>query len=145
VADSIKSPKDKARNLLNRFPFTDLSIAVARSGTKRENFLEAFVETGTSRSYRWAREAAGLIYPVELPLISTPILSWNEIEAILRNVTPPYSVEINVEAAKELYNLVRPCKYRAYPHDEKVLRVGHNQVVFIGLNFYVVDGDRLVF
>jgi hypothetical protein len=140
-----KDSKDKARNLLNRFPFTDLSIAVARTGSKRENFLRAFVETSTAQSYKWVREATGLIYPVTLPLFPTPMLTWKEIEIILRNVTPPHTVEINVTAGKELFDLVRPHKYQAYPHDENVLRIGHNQVVFIGLNFYVVDGDRLVF
>jgi len=145
AGDDPKDPKKKARNLLNRFPFTDLSIAVSRNGSERENFLRAFVETSTPRSYKWVREAAGLIYPVELPLFPTPVLSWVEIDTIFRNVTPPHNVSINVDAGKELFDLVRPKKYKAYPHDGEVLRIGHNQVVFIGLDFYVVDGDRLVF
>lgn len=142
---SSRESKDKARNLLNRFPFTDLSIAVARKGSKRENFLRSFVESSTAKSYKWAREASSLIYPVTLPLFPTPVLSWSEIETIIRSVTPPHTVEINVEAAKLLFDLVRPLSYKAYPHDQNVLRVGHNQVVSIGLNFYVVDGERLIF
>jgi hypothetical protein len=137
--------KDKARNFLNRFPFTDLAIAVARTGSKRENFLRYFVETSTTQSYKWVREAAGLIYPVTLPLFPTPVLSWKEIENSLRNAAPPHTVEINVDAGKELFDLVRPRGYKAYQHDENVLRIGHNQIVSIGLNFYIVEGDRLAF
>src|SRR5437870_2792027 len=98
-----QDPKDKARNLLNRFPFTDLSIAVARSDPKRENYLRAFVETRTAQSYKWVREATGLIYPITLPLFPTPVLSWSEIEIMLRDVTPTHTVEINVEAGKLLF------------------------------------------
>jgi hypothetical protein len=139
------APQDKARNLLNRFPFTDLAIAVALRGEGRENFLRRFIDTSTARSYKWVRDASGVIYYVELPLFPTPKLDWPQIEARLRDITPPHNVEMNVEAGKALFELVRPRGYRAFPHDESVLRVGHNQIVYIGLNFYIVDGDRLVF
>jgi hypothetical protein len=91
------------------------------------------------------RDAAGVIYYVELPLFPTPKLDWVQIETALRDITPPHNVDINVEAGKALFELIRPLRYRAFPHDENVLRVGHNQIVYIGLNFYVVDGDRLIF
>jgi hypothetical protein len=138
--------QSKARNLLLRFPFTDLAIAVSRTGTRRENYLQAFVEGGTSQSYRWVREAAGsLIYCVELPLFRTPRFDLPQIKEILENITPPHNRAMNVDAAEHLYSLVRPYEYKAFPHESQVLRVGLKQVVSIGLDFYLVDGDRLVF
>lgn len=138
--------KDKALNLLKRFPFTDLAVAVARKGALREKFLRGFVESGgIARSYRWTRGATGLIYCVELPMFPAPVLSWREVEKAIRDVANDYNVESNVEAGQALFDLVRPKKYKAYSHDEQVLRVGLKQIVSVGLNFYIVDGDRLVF
>lgn len=139
------SPKTKATNLLNRFPFTDLAVAVSRRGSAREKFLRSFVDGGTTRSYQATRDVATLVYCVEQHMFPTPKLEWEEIEATLRKVTPAQNVAFNVEASKLLFDLVRPKDYRAYEHEEQVLRVGLKQVVHIGLKFYIVDGDRLVF
>ncbi len=139
------SPKTKARNLLNRFPFTDLSVAVSRRGTRRENFLRSFVDSDPALSYQATRNAAALIYCVEQPLFSTPILGLDAIKEVIRATAPERNHAINLDATEQLFNLVRPQRYKAYEHDEQRLRIGHNQVVHIGLKFYVVDGQRLVF
>lgn len=136
----------KALNLLRRFPFTDLGIAVARRGAARDKFLRDFVDRGgTARSYKWTRGATGLIYCVEQPLFPTPKFGWSVVEKAVRDAANDYNVESNVEAAKALFDLVRPFDYKAYQHDDQVLRVGLKQVVAIGLEFYIVDGERLVF
>lgn len=141
----MKSPKTKATNLLNRFPFTDLAVAVSRNGSAREKFLRGFVDGGTTRSYQATREAASLVYCVEQHMFPTPKLGWGAIEDTLRKITPAQNVELNVDASKLLFDLVRPKDYKAYEHEDQVLRVGLKQVVHIGLKFYIVDGDRLVF
>jgi hypothetical protein len=72
-------------------------------------------------------------------------LDWPQIETVIRKKTPEHNVAINVEAANHLFDLVRPRGYKAYEHDEQRLRTGVKQEVYIGLRFYLVDGERLVF
>lgn len=139
------SPRTKARNLLNRFPFTDLSVAVSRRGTRRENFLRSFVDSDPALSYQATRNAAPLVYCVEQPLFSTPVLALDAIKDVIRATAPEHNHSINLDATEHLFHLVRPKGYKAYEHDEQRLRVGHNQAVHIGLKFYVVDGQRLLF
>ena len=64
--------KSKAERLLERFPVTDLALAVTYRGPKRERFLQRFVDEFTPKSYRAVRDAARLIYNAQPPLIELP-------------------------------------------------------------------------
>lgn len=140
-----RSPGAKAQNLLRRFPFTDLAIAVARRGERRAAYLERFVRGGTNASYRWMRAAVPEIYSVQGQLIPVAPAPWEQIKSKLEKDTPPENVDRNVGAATELFDLVRPRGYRAFSIDPQDLRVSLLQRVPIGLNYYLVEGDRLLF
>lgn len=139
------TPSDKARNLLNRFPVTDLARAVARTGSRRRAFLADFVENFTTLTYVPTRDAASMIYGAQIPLFETPLDQWPAIEKFLRETSHPRVLEMNVEASDHLFKLVRPKHYVATKCDEQVLRVGLNQVVPIYLRFYITDGERVIF
>ncbi len=76
--------KSKAERLIERFPVTDLALAVTYRGPKRERFLQRFVEEFTPKSYRAVREAAPLIYNAQPPLIELPAPAWPDIEMKIR-------------------------------------------------------------
>lgn len=135
----------RAQNLLNRFPVTDLAEAVAKKGERRRRFLEHFVESWPNGSYVPTRQSYHMIYGASSPLIQIPPEPWREIEKNLKSLCEPDILDMNMSASRELFELVRSHKYLATTCDEQVLRVGFNQIVPIGLTFYVTEGERLLF
>jgi hypothetical protein len=140
-----RSKGAKAQNLLNRFPVTDLAQAVARKGERRRRFLEHVVESWPNGSYVPTRQSYHMIYGASSPLIQIPPEPWEEVEKNLKSLCDPDILAMNMSASRELFDLVRSREYSATTCDEQVLRVGFNQIVPIGLTFYVTEGDRLLF
>lgn len=139
------SRKDRAQRILRRFPFTDLAIAVTRTGSNRRAVLRQFVKGRPPASYQSTRDAAQLVYGVKQPVLEPTIAEWEEIEAFVRRAAKPSDVERNLDASKSLLDLVRPQSYRAFYHEPQVLRVRLLHRVSFGLSFYCLDGDRLIF
>jgi hypothetical protein len=135
----------RAQNLLNRFPVTDLARAVSRSGADRRFFLTEFVDSGTKRNYVPTRRTAPMIYGASPPLLEISLEPWGEVEKNIRALCDPLILDMNISASRELFNLVRPKGYLATICDEQTLRTGHNQIVPVGLTFYITEGDRLIF
>ncbi len=140
-----RSEGAKAQSLLNRFPVTDLAQAVAKGGERRRRFLEHFVKSWPNGSYAPTRQSFHMIYGVSSSLIQIPPEPWQEIEKNLRSLSESDMLDMNMSASRELFDLVRSREYSATTCDEQVLRVGFNQIVPIGLTFYVTEGDRLLF
>lgn len=136
---------DKAKRAIARFPVTDLAVAVGRNRTAREGVLRDFLGHIPRSSYAATRGAAGLIYGVELPFDTTGLVPWEKIAAQIRRTAAAHDVERNVEAAKCLFDLVRPAGYKAYPIEPEPLRVATGRKVIIDLPYHLVDGERLVF
>lgn len=136
---------NKAQNLLRRFPIVDLSRAVALDGANRRAFLSQFVSTFTPLSYAPTRDAASMIYGAQKPLFGTAAEPWSAVERHLRNTTHADILEMNVEASRHLFDLIRTQGYIATECDPQVLRVRLKQIVNIGLKFYITQGERLIF
>ena len=135
----------KAQSLLRRFPVTDLAHAVALSGENRRAFLTQFVDGYTTLSYLPTRLAAPMIYGATPPLLEISPEPWEEVEKHLKATAHPNILDMNLEASRDLFNLVRSEAYVATMCDEQTLRVAFMQVVSIGLRFYVTQGDKLIF
>ena len=140
-----RRPPDKAKNLLLRFPVTDLARAVSLTGERRRRFLETFVKGSTTLTYMPTREAATMIYGVQVPLFETPVEPWEAVEKYLRANTDPSVLDMNLKASCLLFNLVRPKGYIATKCDAQVLRVRLKQIVHIGLEYYITQGQKLIF
>jgi hypothetical protein len=140
-----RSKGAKAQSLLNRFPVTDLARAVAKTGDRRRRFLERFVESWPDGSYVPTRQSYHMIYGVSPTLIHIPPEPWPTIEKNLRSLCHPDILNMNLSASHELFDLVRSQEYSATACDEQVLRVGFNQIVPIGITFYITEADRLIF
>lgn len=138
-------PRDKARNLLLRFPITDLARAVASSDVARRAILRQFVETSTPLNYVPTRNACELIYGVQKPLIETPLEPWERIERYIRAASETYTLDMNLVATHHLFDLIRPKGYTATHCEPQILRVSLKQIVHIGLEYYITEGERLIF
>jgi hypothetical protein len=86
-----------------------------------------------------------MIYGAQKPLFETPLESWEAIERHLKATADPNVLEMNLDASRHLFDLIRPERYLATECDTQVLRVALKQIVYIGLDFYVTKGDRLIF
>ncbi|HJS87764.1 MAG TPA: hypothetical protein VJ779_20110 [Acetobacteraceae bacterium] len=86
-----------------------------------------------------------MIYGAQKPLFGVPPEPWSAIERHLRATTRPDILEMNLDASRHLFDLVRSQGYIATECDPQVLRVRLKQVVTIGLDFYVTQGERLIF
>ena len=137
--------ESKVQNLLRRFPIVDLARAVALDGINRKAFLSQFVNGYTTLSYSPTREAAPMIYGAQKPLFEMPPEPWLAIERHLIDTTRPDILDMNLEASRQLFDLIRSQNYIATECDVQVLRVRLKQSVNIGLNFYVTQGERLIF
>ncbi|MDR3533413.1 MAG: hypothetical protein P4L90_23005 [Rhodopila sp.] len=140
-----KRKGNKAQSLLLRFPVTDLARAVSLTGFNRQSFLKQFIDTFTTLSYVPTRQAAAMIYGVQKPLFETPAEPWAAVEKHLKATTDPNLLDMNLEASRHLFDLVRPEGYEATECETQVLRVALKQIVYIGLDFYVTRGQRLIF
>jgi hypothetical protein len=136
---------NKAQNLLNRFPIIDLAHAIALEGSNRQKFLTNFVDSSTTLSYSPTREAASMIYGAQKPMFDVPLPTWDEVEAYIRKAARPDILEMNLEASRCLFDFVRSYDYTATDYEPQILRVRLNQIVAIGLPFYITHYDRLIF
>ena len=101
--------KQRIAGLLKRFQFIDLSAAVSRTGSERERFLRDYADRrdGKYPTYEPFRSATGTIYGVSLGLDPSGPRSWPEIEAGVRRTCKGENEDMNLEAAKCLFDLVR--------------------------------------
>lgn len=137
--------KSKAEKLLERFPVTDLAFALTYRGADREKFLTRFVDGFTPQSYRAVRETAPQIYNVRTPLFALPPPTWDDIEKKIRRAAGRLNAGRNVEAARHLRKLVSGRKFDAYPIPEQSIHIAPGRIVKIGLNFYLVENDQVIF
>jgi hypothetical protein len=135
----------KAQNLLSRFPIVDLAKAVALEGKNRHDSLKRFVDSFPPGSYAPTRSALSMIYNVQKPLFETPPPPWSAVEKYIKHAAAPGIVDMNLDATRCLFDYVRTKNYVATECESQVLRVRLRQVVKIDLDFYVTDGDRLIF
>lgn len=133
--------------LLKRYQFVDLSIAVGMSPSHREQHLRQYVDrrAGYFSTYEPFRKAVGAVYGVSLGLDTSPVLGWPEISAGIRRSCRGRDEDMNLEAAKALYDLVREDIIQAYPHPEQSLPIGPDRKVGFRLGHYLVRDDRAIF
>jgi hypothetical protein len=140
-----KTPAQKAQDLQKRFPITDLSRAVALSGGDRRFFLREFVEQFINTSYQPTRDSAHMIYAVREPLIYIAPEPWSAIKTHIANLSRPTILNMNLTAARLLFDFIREKDYVATNCPRQDLWIGTYQSVSIGLTFYVTEGDRVIF
>lgn len=136
----------KAERLINRFPVSDLALALSFKGQKRQRFLRNFVESQVIKSYRALRETAPQIYNVRQPLfpeLEPP--SWSDIERKIRRIAGARNADANLAAAHELRFLLSQREFQAYPHPPQSIHIAPGRRIQIGIDFYLVEGDEVIF
>ncbi len=139
------SPESKAQNLLKRFPVIDLAKAVSLKPQQRRGFLSSFVNSATTMSYAPTRSVYSMIYAAQGLLLESAPETWTVIESHLRLVARADILDDNLRVSKELFDFVRSKGYLATQCEIRPLKVSLLQAVNIELNFYITDGDRLIF
>jgi hypothetical protein len=86
-----------------------------------------------------------MIYGAQKPLFDMPAVPWDDVKRYIETVANADIVDMNIDASKCLFDLVRERRYRATECDPQVLRVRLRQIVNINLPFYITDGERLIF
>jgi hypothetical protein len=137
--------KSKAEKLLERFPVTDLALAITYRGSNRERFLTRFVDSFTPQSYRAVRDASPQIYNVQTPLFALPPPTWQDVEKKIRRIAGRFNAERNVDAARHLRKLISARRFTAHPIPEQFIHIAPGRIVKIGLNFYLVEQDETIF
>lgn len=142
-----KLTKTQIAKKFSRFPVTDLAIAIARTEKKRESFLRKFIAGNPPYSFQAVRSASHAIYGVELPLSPHPKETPEQIEAIIRSKARPHELQINLDAARHLSKLLKTRKFRAFPspYGPQSIHVGPGRIIPIGLNYYLIEDDRVIF
>lgn len=141
--------KRKVRSLLNRFQFIDLATAVSKQSSHRKTWLQGYlarsVKGGAFSSYRPFRNALATIYGVQRPLDPSPPVNQWLIEHFIRKECKGRDEDMNVDAATDLFSLVRPQNYKAYDHPRQSLALSLHRKADIGIAHYVVKGEELIF
>lgn len=137
----------KADRLIQRFPVTDLALAVTYKGEKRERFIQRFVDQFTTKSWRSVREHAHLIYNAQPPLagMELPPPHWSEIENQIRRSAGKNNAAANVNVARLLKDLIATRKFKAFQTPEQFIHLAPGKLVKIGLTYYLVEDQRLIF
>lgn len=110
-----------------------------------EPFLRRYLAGDPAYSFGAVRGAAHAIYGVKLPLVDLPRETWEQIETLIKEKARPHEFELNIKAAKLLVKLVSSRNFDAYPYPKQFIQVGAGRIVPIGLSYYLVENDRLIF
>ncbi|WP_306146085.1 hypothetical protein [Roseibium sp. MMSF_3412] len=141
--------KRKVAALINRIQFIDLASAVVLPASSRKDWLRRYVERamkgGDFATYKPLRNAYPTIYGVQRGLDVSPKVEWGELERSLVQACKGKDEEMNVSAAKVLFDLVRAKDYLAYDHTPQDLSLGLNRKAAIGISIYLVEGEEVVF
>lgn len=139
--------KHRVSSLLKRFQFIDLSAAVSRNGPEREAFLRKYLDRagGPFSTYEPFRKATSSIYGVTLGLDPSPASDWPKIEEAIRRVCKGKDEGMNLDAARALFDLLRPIDFNAFPHPVKSLSLGVDRASSFRIEHYIVRDEQLVF
>lgn len=142
------SRKQDIAGLLKRYQFIDLSIAVGTDPELREQHLRDYVDRPKTKfpTYEPFRSAIGGIYGVSLGLDPTEPQPWPKIETAVRVKCAGENEDMNLDAAKALFSLVREDELaKAYHHPERTLFLGPDRSCRFRLGHYLIRGDKAVF
>jgi hypothetical protein len=140
------TPKNKADRLIERFPVTDLALAVTYKGHRRQRFIQQFVEQFTTRSWRAVRQNANLIYNAQPPIgMELPAPKWTDIEDKIRRGAGRHNASANVQVANLLRDLIAGRNFRAYLTSEQFIHLAPGWLVKVGLNYYLVEDGVAIF
>lgn len=146
----MSSKKRKVNSLLNRFEFIDLATAVSQPQSNRKEWLRKYLnrslaKKGRFKTYKPFRNAIPTIYGVTRELDPSPPVSRKHLEIYVEKACKGTDVDMNVEAALTLYDLIAPEKYTAYDHEPRDLPLGLQKRASIGINTYLVQDDTVIF
>jgi len=139
--------KTKADRLIERFPVTDLALAVTYTGERRQLFIQRFIDQFTTRSWRAVRENAHLIYNAQPPLraMELPPPRWDDVVAKIRRSAGCHNAAANVMCAELLRDLISSRRFQAVQIPEQFIHLAPGRVVRVGLNYYLVEGEEIIF
>lgn len=100
---------------------------------------------GDFATYKPLRNAYATIYGVQRGLDVSPRVEWPELRKALIKACKGKDEEMNVSAAKVLFDLVRSKDYAAYDHPKQDLSLGLRRKAAIGISMYLVEKDTVVF
>ena len=141
--------QQEVASLLKRYEFIDFAKTVAINRDRRKEHLANYLDRdrkGRWPSYKGLRmltpDIAGVVRgldPTEIPDLPTILRG-------LRNVCHADDYATNEEAASVFFGFVRGLGLEAYSdHPKGSLRIGPDRTIQMGVEHYVVDGDRGVF
>jgi hypothetical protein len=78
-------------------------------------------------------------------LLELPPPSWSEIERRIQRSAGKFNAEANVQAARLLRDLLSSRHFKSVLTPEQEIHIAPGRVVKIGLNFYLVESDRVIF
>lgn len=137
--------REKVLKLLQRFPVTDLALAVTYKNDRRLSFLRRFVRSKPIHSYAALRRACQMIYDVQPPLLPAPREKWIQVEAQIRKWAQPHDLDSNLRTARLLRDLISERQFLAHHHDEQSVLISPGRSIGIGIKFYIVEKENVVF
>lgn len=142
---TILSRKLRIASLLKRYQFIDLAIAVSVKRRDRTDHLRKYVDGITTKTYAPFRGAISTIYGVKLGLDLTDRQDWSPLEAGIRRACNGKNEDMNLDAAKHLFALVRKQDANAFYHTECSLPLGPDRKCSFGMSHSLVRDQQAVF
>tara|TARA_R110000850_G_scaffold268380_1_gene399970 strand:+ start:4220 stop:4939 length:720 start_codon:yes stop_codon:yes gene_type:complete len=143
------SQKKKIAGLLQRYPFVDFADVIATERAQRKNALRTYVDRerkGRWKSYNGLRSLVPDIAGVQRGLDPSARADFSTIEKGLVSRCHRDDLAFNTEAAKCLFDFLRPASMDAYDdHPRASLRIAPDRTIVMGVEHYVVDGERAAF
>jgi hypothetical protein len=148
-----RAAQKRADDLVGRFPVTDLGHALALTGSSRQQFLRRFVERKGGRgNFTPLRAQLPRIYAAHGPEAGShgalfrdlPPDGWDRIEASLRDTCEPQHLDTNLMVGRMVFDHARGSGYTAVTMKAPPLRVHGKPTVPVGIDFYLVQGDKVI-
>jgi hypothetical protein len=141
--------KRQVAGLLKRYEFIDFAKVVAVEPAQRKNHLRAYLDRnrkGRWKSYKGLRAVIPDIAGVQRGLDVTASANLSTINKGLKLLCHPEDLGFNMQAAETLYHFLQERPVDAYDdHPHGSLRIGPDRTIPMGVEHYVVDGERGIF
>ncbi len=141
--------KVKVAGLLQRYRIVDFAAVIALPVAKRKVHLKNYIDR--EEPSRWSSYSGFMslipdIVGVQRGLDPTGPASRTDIHRGLKLRCHDKDLGFNIVAADTLFDYVRPMSFSAYSdHHRRDLRIGPDRTIAMGIEHYIVDGDRGAF
>ena len=141
--------KEKIAGLLKRYRIVDFATVVSLPTDERKPHLQNYIDRSNPPRWKTYNGFMGLIpdiMGVRKGLDTSDAATKEDIHKGLKLRCHAADLGFNTTAADALFDYVRPMNFLAFAdHHRRDLRIGPDRTIAIGIEHYIVDGDRGAF